>query len=382
MTLVDQASRAFQARFGRCPDWAAQAPGRVNLIGDHIDYNDGIVLPLAIDRHTVIVGAKTRTESLYQFHLPERDEIFSTPQIDIEVNNPEWTKYISGVLLQFRQLGVDIPPFQCSIVSNLPIGAGLSSSAALEVAVATLVEQITGHPLLPMDKAKLCQRAENQSVQVPCGLMDQASTTLCHAGHILKLDCRDESISHLPFSPAGVAVLITNSMVRHSLVSGAYADRKKESATAAELLGLSSWRDLDPRQYDQLAESLPTQLARRGRHITTEMERTQQASQLILDQQWESLGRLMNQSHDSLRDQFQVSCPELDLLVDFTSNLPGVLGTRMTGGGFGGCTVSLIQMHERPFIERAISTKYLAATGMEPEMFVSAAVQGAQVIRT
>ena len=380
MTLVDQASKAFQSRFGRRPDWAAQAPGRVNLIGDHIDYNDGIVLPLAIDRHTVIVGSKTQTNSLYQFHLPERDEIFSTPKLDIKVNNPEWTKYLSGVLLQFRHRGVEIPPFQCSIVSNLPIGAGLSSSAALEVALATLVEQITNHRLLPMDKARLCQRAENLSVQAPCGLMDQASTTLCRPGHVLKLDCRDDSVSHLPFSPDGLVLLITNSMVRHSLASSAYADRKKECLTAAELLGLSSWPELDPCQYEQLAERLPDILARRGRHITTEIERTKQASQLILDQQWESLGQLMNQSHDSLRDQFQVSCPELDLLVDFTSSLTGVLGTRMTGGGFGGCTVSLIHMNDRPFIERAISTKYLAATGMEPEMFVSAAVQGAQSI--
>lgn len=379
MTLVDQAIRAFEGKFGEPPKMAAQAPGRVNLMGDHIDYNDGLVLPMAIDRYTVIVGS-SKTDGDFQFYLPDRDDFFSSSDLRLEDNHPDWAKYILGVLKQLELGGSSMPPLQAAIVSNVPIGAGLSSSAALAVATATLAEQLAGLALTPMEKARLCQRAEHESVGVPCGIMDQASAVLCQRDSILELDCQNKEFRHLPFSPDGLGILITNSMIQHSLADGTYAARRDECQRCASQLGIQSWRDLDPVKFEQISGNLPENLARRGQHIVTEISRARQASRAIEAGQWTRLGKLMVESHESLRDQFQVSCPELDLLVDFTSALPGVLGSRMTGAGFGGCTVSLIKLSERPYIEQAITTKFHAATGIKPDMFVSPPAEGAKAM--
>ncbi|MCH2181259.1 MAG: galactokinase [Mariniblastus sp.] len=379
MALLEQALRAFEERFGSGPEIAAQAPGRVNLIGEHIDYNDGLVLPMAIDRYTVIAGGRTTGDG-YHFYLPGRDQFFSAPDLKLGDHSPPWAGYVLGVLKQFELAGFPVPPLRAVIVSDVPPGSGLSSSAALEVATATLAEQLTGHIMAPMEKAYLCQRAEHESAGVPCGIMDQASAILCQRDSVLELDCRDQNHRQLPFVPEGLGVLVTNSKVQHNLATGNYATRRQECELAASKLDIASWRHLTPDQFDQISACLPETLLRRGQHVVSEIARTLQASEAIESGQWSSLGELLYQSHESLRDHFQVSCPELDLLVDFTSDLPGVLGSRMTGGGFGGCTVSLIELAERPFIERAIVTKYQAATGMEPELFVTRPSDGAQPI--
>ncbi len=373
---MEQAIREFELKFDRPPEHAAKAPGRINLIGDHIDYNDGIVLPMAIDRQIVSVAA-SNAKNEFQVYLPDQDEFFSTSRLQPKQTDPDWAKYILGVLDQIERAGHEVPPFQSVIVTNLPIGAGLSSSAALEISTATLVEQISGFSLPAMEKARLCQRAEHEAAGVPCGLMDQISVTLCQEDAVLELDCQTDTIRHLPFSPDGLGLLITNSMVRHSLADGTYATRRKECEQCASLIGINSWRDINPEQFQSVAGNLPTNLAKRGRHIVTEIWRTGQASCAIKSERWERLGKLMAESHASLRDQFEVSCPELDLLVDFTCELPGVLGSRMTGAGFGGCTISLIELSERPFLERAITRKFHAATGMNPEIFLSAPSRGA-----
>lgn len=380
MTLLDHALQAFVKRFGGSPNIAARAPGRVNLIGEHVDYNDGLALPMAIDRYTIIAGRKSEAAG-YQFYLPDLDQSFSTHDCHSSVDEqPEWAAYVMGVLKQFELNLFPVPPFQAVIVSNVPRGAGLSSSAALEVATATFVEQLTGQRMNPIDKARLCQRAEHESAGVPCGIMDQASAVLCQRDSVLELDCKDYGYRQIPFAPEGMGILITNSKVERRLSEGGYATRRKECQQGALQLGIHSWRDLTPDHFGRLSEQLPEILACRGRHIVSEIARTQQASQAIQSKDWDKLGDLMYQSHASLRDDFQVSCPELDLLVDFTSDLSGVVGSRMTGGGFGGCTVSLIELSERPYIEWAITTKYKAATGIEPELFVTSPADGAQPI--
>lgn len=379
MTLLDQALQAFHKRFGGRPNIAARAPGRVNLIGEHVDYNDGLVLPMAIDRDTIIAGRESEAAG-YQFYLPDLEQSFSAHDCHSNDQHPEWATYVLGVLKQFERNRLAVPPFQAVIISNVPRGAGLSSSAALEVATATFVEQLTGQCMKPMDKARLCQRAEHESAGVPCGIMDQASAVLCQRDSVLELDCQDYSYRQIPFAPEGLGILITNSKVEHRLSEGGYATRRQECQQGAAQLGIASWRELVPNHFKQLSEQLPAILSRRGRHIVSEIARTQQASQAIQSRDWAKLGDLKYQSHASLRDHFQVSCPELDLLVDFTSDLKGVIGSRMTGGGFGGCTVSLIELSERPFIERAITTKYQAATGIEPELFVTSPADGAQLI--
>ena len=246
MTLVDQAIRAFTGKFGEPPQMAALAPGRVNLIGDHIDYNDGIVLPMAIDRYTVIVGS-TKTDGDFQFYLPDRDEFFSSSDLSLEDNCPDWAKYILGVLKQLEAGWFHYAPAASCDCFQRPHWSGALKQRCLDgcyrhIGGTTCV----GLALAPMERARLCQRVEHESLGVPCGIMDQASAVLCQQDSILELDCQNKKVRHLPFSPNGLGILITNSMIQHSLADGTYAARRDECQQCASQLGIQSWRDIDP----------------------------------------------------------------------------------------------------------------------------------------
>ncbi len=303
-----------------------RAPGRVNLIGEHTDYNQGFVLPVAIDRHTT-VEARPRTDrtvTVEATDLGETDK-FALGQIE---HTGGWRDYVRGVVhLLAPDTGADL-----RISSDVPRGAGLSSSAALEIAVArALNQQLPGKQL-----AQLAQRAENEFVGVQCGIMDQFAVTFARAGHALLLDCRDLSYRHIPI-PAGVAIVIADSRIEHKLATSGYNDRRAACERAARLLGVRALREAT---LDQL-DTLPPELRRRARHVLTENQRTVAAAAELEKGNLKGVGELMHDSHRSMRDDYEIVPPKLDRLAAATRAVDGCYGSRMTGGGFGGCTVSL-----------------------------------------
>jgi galactokinase len=357
----------------------------VNLIGEFTDFNDGFVLPMAIGRRTVIAAAP----NVYPDRIVLRSEASGeTVTVDLaEVLRPEtkgrWTNYPKGVLAGFLESGLRPHGFDALIHSTVPIGAGLSSSAALETAMATLLETITGVTLDPVDKILLCQKAEHTFAGVPCGIMDQFISALGRAGQVLLLDCRSKQPTWLPWSDPKVAILVINTNVKHELSSSGYADRRKSCENAARAMGVPSLREATMEKLRQVSGSLAEMSVRCARHVIGEIERTVRAAECIRSSDWVEFGRLMGESHVSLRDDYAVSCFELDTAVEIAQGMGregGVFGCRMTGGGFGGCAVALIETAAQDAIVREIGAAYLQRTRIEPTLFVSRPAQGANVV--
>jgi galactokinase len=372
----------FQARFGRPPRWLASAPGRVNLIGEFTDFNDGFVLPMAIERRTVIAAAPNNTPGKIVLRSEATGESVT---VDLSQGlRPDakgsWANYPKGVLAGFLELGYQPHGFDAVIHSTVPIGAGLSSSAALETAMASLLESVTGVTLDPVDKILLCQKAEHTYAGVPCGIMDQFISTLGRCGQVMLLDCRSRQPTWLPWSDPSVAVLVINTNVKHELSSSGYADRRRSCENAARIMGVSSLREANLEKLSRV--SMDEMSVRCARHVITEIERTVRAAECIRASDWPEFGRLMGASHVSLRDDYQVSCFELDTAVEIAQGIGregGVFGCRMTGGGFGGCAVALIETAAQDAIVREIAAAYLRSTGIEASLFVSRPAEGAHV---
>ncbi|MBM4380519.1 MAG: galactokinase, partial [Deltaproteobacteria bacterium] len=318
--LVRKACATFEGRWGAPPRWRALAPGRVNLIGDHTDYNDGFVLPMALEQATVVVGAPGGQPGAGRRVRAWSAQLQAEAVIDLEhplePGEPHWANYVRGVLDGFATRGLQGPSLDLVIDSDVPAGAGLSSSAALEVALATLLEAATGHALDPMEKALLCQRAEHAFAGVPCGFMDQFASVLGREDHFLLIDCRSRAVEPVPMREAGLSLLVADTNLAHRLEDGQYARRRQECEEAARRLGVRSLREVSLEQVIHGESALAPLLARRARHVVTESARTQRAAQALRQGEWELLGRLMGESHASLRDDFEVSCAELDSLVD------------------------------------------------------------------
>lgn len=381
MTMASLSSKARTAFFKayRCDaQRVVQAPGRVNLIGEHTDYNDGFVLPLAIERGLRI-------------HVRRRPDIRAVltsdrggPAVEIDLGTPlvagrtDWGRYVAGVLAGYQRLGWAVPGFEARIEADLPAGGGLSSSAALEVGIATAVETLAGRQLHPMEKALLCQRAEHEFAHVPCGIMDQFAVTLARHGHALLIDCRSRRIDHVPLGDA-VAVLVIDSGVKHALGDGGYAARRRECETAARLLGLPSLRDTSSAEWLTVEHSLPDPERRRARHVVAENDRVRAFAAAARAGDWPTAGRLMHASHVSLRDDFEVSCRELNLICEAIEHLDGVFGCRMSGGGFGGSAVALVDGPQAERVEADARTACTAALGHTPDLFLTTAVAGAWV---
>lgn len=383
-TLAEQTSHLFQERYGHAPLWVVAAPGRVNLIGEHTDYNDGFVFPMGIERYTVIAASPNALRRAIFCSAHTGSETTIDLEGPVQRGQPDWSNYSRGVFAGFQKLKVSIPGMDALVHSSVPIGGGLSSSAALEVSTATLLEAASGLQLDPVQKALLCQRAEQDFAGVPCGIMDQFTSVMAKEGHVLLLDCRSRTTELVPLKDPALSILIINSNVRHELTGGEYAERRSQCEAAARLLSLPSLRDVDPPLLEAARSRMIPVIYRRARHIVTEIERTTQAGAEMRAGNWSSLGRLMYASHLSLKDDFEVSCPELDLLVDLARSLAekgGVFGSRMTGGGFGGCTVSLVKTEAVDTITRHISETYAARTGIQPTVFVSRPADGARVIK-
>jgi galactokinase len=276
-----------------------------------------------------------------------------------------------------------LPAFQAVIHSAVPSGGGLSSSAALEVATATLVEAITGTQFPPADKALLCQRAEHEYAGVPCGIMDQFASVMCQADCLMLLDCRSQQVEQIPLADPGVTVLVINSNVKHELTGGEYAERRAQCEAAAEKLGVPTLRDATLEMLAARQAALSEVEFRRARHVITEIDRTTRAAAAIKSGDWPLAGNLMYQSHDSLRDDFEVSCPELDLLVELareTGPVRGMIGSRMTGGGFGGCTVSLVETSRVEEIAERLASNYEKQSGLFPTLLTTRPARGAHQV--
>jgi galactokinase len=385
--LANRARERFVTAFGRPPRWLAAAPGRVNLIGEHTDYNEGFVLPLAIDRYVVLAAdrppAPAGTPANPSIRL-QSAALDAGATIEADGSSrapaPPWTSYVRGVLAGLHRLGVEAGPLDVLIDTSLPLGGGLSSSAALEVATATLIEAASGRLLDPLEKAKLCQKAEQESAGVPCGIMDQYSSIFGRSGAALLLDCRALASETVPLADPAIAVLVINSRVKHALADGAYAERRAQCEAAAAALGVPSLRDATLDRLERARDALEPVLSRRARHVITENQRTTRAAGAIRAGDWLETGRLMAASHQSLRDDYEVSCPELDWLVAQAGREPGVLGARMTGGGFGGCIVCLARQETLTDVARRVTTAYQAHFAIEPVAFPVRAVAGAGLI--
>jgi galactokinase len=388
MTLKELAAHVaaeFQKHYGRPPRWIVAAPGRVNVIGEHTDYNDGFVLPMAIERYAVMAADASSAPgkiSIYDTHFKE------SAIVDISASvtkgQPKWSNYIRGVLAGFQNRGVKIPALDIAFMSTVPLGGGLSSSAALEVCTATLMEAATGKKIDPIEKALLAQKAEHDFAGVPCGIMDQFISVLGREGHLLLLDCRTRKTELVPMSDTSVELLVVNTNVKHELGSGEYAKRRAECEQAAKILGVASLRDATADQLEKAKDKMSEVVYRRARHVIGEIERTVHAAEGIRNSNWPTVGQFMYASHYALRNDYEVSCKELDVVVEIAEDIGykgGVYGCRMTGGGFGGCCVALVKASEVNAITKKIAADYKARTGIEAAIFASRPASGATIIK-
>jgi len=381
--LVNDAALGLRQRFNADPTITAAAPGRVNLIGEHIDYCDGFVMPFAIDRYIVIAGRANGTTEARIATAMGGETVVVDLEIPLEIAEPKWTNYLRGVIRGFQDRGHHIPGFDAFIVSSVPGGAGLSSSAALECAMATFLEGLLDTVLDTREKALLCQKAEHDFAKVPCGIMDQFASAFGQKNRLILIDCKSGEPELIPFENPDLTVLISNTMVHHELSDGGYAARRKHTEEGLAILEKASWRDVTEADVLSNWERLGEPVNRRARHVVGEIARTIAASAALGRNDFETLGPLMAASHRSLRDDFEVSCRELDIMVgiaDGIGRLGGVIGARMTGGGFGGSTVTLCESKHAADIAAKLAAEYEAQTGIVPQVFASRPSEGAHLI--
>ncbi|HEY6802499.1 MAG TPA: galactokinase [Pyrinomonadaceae bacterium] len=362
-----------------------RAPGRVNLIGEHTDYNDGFVMPVAINFST-FVDYYPSTDRTLRFHSDNFNE-----EVSFDLDNPlkeargHWSDYPIGVALMLMRAGFQLEAARLVISSDVPIGSGLSSSAAIEVATALALTSNSTSVPDRTELAKLCRKAENEFVGARVGIMDQF-VSLCGAqDSALLLDCRSLEFKLLPLA-TDAQLVICNTMVKHALASGAYNERRAQCEEGVRRLstvlpGIEALRDLTSTELEQHKDVLPEVVYRRCRHIVTENERVLGAGEALVGGDTRKFGELMNASHESLRNDFEVSCEELDLMVGFAREVDGVLGARMTGGGFGGCTVNLVAPGQVEEFEAFVAGRYEEATKLKPEIYVCSAVNGAEEMK-
>jgi galactokinase len=358
--VTEALRRRFSESYGRPPQGLWVAPGRVNLIGEHTDYNDGYVLPIAL-REAVYVAGAARDDGRLRVGSVQAEGVFEAAVADLapDPDHGGWAAYVAGVAWALAGAGVPVPGADLLVDGRVPLGAGLSSSAALECAVGAALVDLAGASVEPGDLARLAQRAENDFVGAPTGLMDQTAAVLCTAGHALLFDVRTLATRQVPFRPAdaGLSLLVIDTGVRHEHAGGEYGDRRRSCEAACAELGVASLRDVDDLAVvEALADDV---LRRRARHVVTENARVLAAVAALEAGDWAGLGAAMTASHVSLRDDYEVSCAELDVAVD-AALAAGAVGARMTGGGFGGCAVALVPLEVVDAARSALTEGYAA----------------------
>jgi len=380
-SIEAQAVAAFTKRFGTAPAVVASAPGRVNLIGEHVDYNDGLVLPAAIDRTTAIAAAPRDDGRLVLVTDGGQEGTFAAGRLHPSQRRA-WTDYLTGVAALLIARGMPPRGASMTVASNVPRGAGLSSSAALELAAAFAFTELNGMTVPPAETALLCQRAEHEFAGVKCGIMDQFVSCLGRRGHALLLDCRTLAYEQVPL-PAGADLLVCDTGVRRALGTSEYNRRREECGEGLRLLAdrlgtLAALRDVSPAQLAAHGGSLPPVVRRRCEHVVSEIARVTLSASALRAGNLAEFGKLMYDSHLSLRRDYEVSCAELDQLVDICAEAEGVYGARMTGAGFGGCVICLVRREHAEGVIRRINDEYPARTGKKASVYACASDDGAQ----
>lgn len=368
----------FASAFGRSAEFVARAPGRVNLIGEHTDYNDGFVLPAAIERTTFIAGGSREdfTVRLIAVDL-DRETVFDLQNIRPCSEEP-WSNYVRGVAAGLVEAGYPVRGFDALLHGDVPLGSGLSSSAALEMATVHAFSAVGAFAVPPDQAARLGQRAEHEFVGTKTGLMDQLASALGRPDHVLLIDCRSLTCEPVPMPP-GVSILIADTAVRRELATSAYNERRAQCDAAADVLGVSALRDATLGGLE--ATKLEEVVKRRARHVITENARVLDTVAALKVGDLAQVGQLMDASHVSLRDLYEVSCEELDLMVELLRTQPGCLGARLTGAGFGGCAVGLLESGTLAGTVSQVTEAYRNRTGLTPNLFPTRAAAGASVDR-
>ena len=377
----------FREKFGTAPAFFARAPGRVNLLGEHVDYNDGFVLPAAIDRATYIAFSLADSDfsTLWAADFGQR-AVFSPQTLATKTQPdgsalPDWASYPAGMLWALTEAGLNAPSMNAVFASDVPRGSGLSSSASVEMAFGVAWQKLGGWEISPMELAQLGQKAENKYVGVNCGIMDQFASACGQVDRLLYLDCRSLHWQTVSL-PSNVSIVVADTTIRRKLTTGEYNLRRDACDEAVRLLKpdlpqITALRDVSVADFNRLSAKLPELVEKRARHVVEEIERSRQAVSLLENGQLAQFGRLMNDCHASLRDLYAVSCPELDVMVRLAQALPGCYGARLTGAGFGGCTVNLVAREQADGFAQTLAAGYESETRLHPEIYICRASAGA-----
>jgi galactokinase len=358
------------------------APGRVNLIGEHTDYAEGFVMPAAIDFSTIAAISPRNDKRIVVYSENFSEEMAWDLSALPSERSRHWSDYPLGVMKILQGEGLVLPAFSLTLSGDVPLGSGLSSSASVEVATMTAILSYLKHSFTPPQIARMCQRAENEFVGSSCGIMDQFISACGQENHVLCLDCRDLSYRLAPL-PEHVAIVIANTMIKHSIVGGDYPTRRAEVEEATRILQthrkeIHKLRDATVEDLEKWGTEMPANVLKRARHVVTECTRTVAAADALFRNDLEELGRLMAQAHVSYRDDFEGSCPEADIMVEVANGQPGLIGARLTGGGWGGCTVNLVEKTAAASFAEALRKGYQSRTSIAPDVYVCLASAGAQ----
>lgn len=378
MNLEQPITKEFQQHFNQPPAFIVRAPGRVNLIGEHTDYNDGFVLPMTIDR-AMWIALRPRDDHrvlLYSIDFENHIEF----SLDTIKHNKGWGEYVRGVAWALQGAGFPLEGWEGVISSDIPIGAGLSSSAALEIATAKAFSVVGNWKFNPESMARIGQKAENEWVGAKTGIMDQMISAAGKADHALLIDCRDLTTRHIPL-PAETAVVIMDTSTRHAHTDSGYNERREQCEAAANYFGVSHLRDVTMDQFDLRSADLGDLPRRRARHVISENERVLRAVAAMIAGDVVEMGQLMNDSHISMRDDFEITNNELNIIAHLAQTQPVCFGARMTGGGFGGCAVALVEKSITPSFVDQVTASYQEKTGLQPHVFICRPTNGAELIK-
>ena len=376
--MLEQIIAAFQKIYHCDPDFVLRSPGRINLIGEHTDYNEGFVFPLAI-KYAQWLAIRANGMQEVKLHSLDLDAESVFSLTDFSEKGEGWIRYPQGIAFMLSQDNYSLTGWDGLLSGDLPIGAGLSSSAALEMVVARAFSLLGGYSWDPKKMALLAQKTENQWVGMNCGIMDQLISGCGEAGKAVLIDCRSLDLSSYML-PAETVIVVMDTMVKHSLVASAYNERRAQCMEGAKFFGRQVLRDVSIDEFAARKGQLPELVMRRCQHVLSENLRTLEAAKCMEENDPERLGRLMNESHASLQNDFEVSCAELDIMAYESQKLDGCYGARMTGGGFGGCAIALVQADKAECFQSDISEIYQKRTGIKPNIFITEGAQGTSVV--
>ncbi|MEK7398776.1 MAG: galactokinase [Candidatus Poribacteria bacterium] len=382
---IDKLVNSFKDKFDGNPDILVRAPGRVNLIGEHTDYNDGFVFPVAIDRD-IMIASRRRDDLIVRLYSLDFDQSVEFSLGDIKYDEEQkWSNYPRGVAFFLQESEYKISGLDAVITGNVPLGAGLSSSAAMEVAMATTFEKINGLTIEPAEMALLCQKAENKFVGMNCGIMDQFISRMGKKDHALLLDCRSLEYDLIPLNLENIKIVVCDTGKKRGLVDSEYNKRRAECERGVKILekflpGISALRDVEFSDLIKYSGHIPEITEKRCRYVIKENIRVLESVEAIEEFDLLKFGDLMNESHIGLRDEYEVSCPELDAMVEIAWKIDGVIGSRMTGAGFGGCTVSVVVEDSLQELIDKVNEEYPKRTGLQPEIYICTAEDGAGVV--